>query len=117
MTPSIVIVDDQAEFRRLARAVLEAEGFDVIGEAADGRTAVDAVRALSPEIVLLDIQLPGLDGFAVARHLQHLPTPPQVVLVSSRRAADYGPRVEQSGVRGFIAKNELSGGAVSALLA
>ena len=75
MRPTVLVVDDHAEFRRSARALLEAEGFAVVGEAAGGREAIAAVRRLRPEIVLLDIQLPDLDGFVVAQRLALGPDP------------------------------------------
>src|SRR5215218_2746110 len=93
MRPTVLIVDDHAAFRTSARALLQTEGFDVIGEAADGASAVQAVTALRPDIVLLDIQLPDLDGLAVAEQLATIPNAPAVVLISSRDAAAYGPRL------------------------
>lgn len=113
--PTVLIVDDHAAFRASARALLQAGGFDVIGEAADGTAAIEAVRTLRPEIVVLDVQLPDLDGLAVATRLAEAPDPPAVVLVSSRAAATYGPRLEQTPARGFIAKSELSGPALAAM--
>jgi CheY-like chemotaxis protein len=77
MRPTVLIVDDHAAFRASARALLQAEGFDVVGEAANGAAAVEAVAALRPEIVLLDIQLPDLDGLAVAEQLAAAPDPPR----------------------------------------
>jgi DNA-binding NarL/FixJ family response regulator len=112
----MLIVDDHADFRRSASALLEAEGFDVVGEAADGQEAIRAVALLRPDIVLLDIQLPGLDGLSVAEELGTGPQAPAVVLISSRDADAYGPRLRQSPARGFIPKSVLSGGAISALL-
>jgi DNA-binding NarL/FixJ family response regulator len=114
--PTILIVDDHEAFRASARALLEAEGFDVVGEAADGAEAVEAVALLRPEIVLLDIQLPGLDGLAVAEQLAAGPDAPMVVLTSSRDAAAYGPRLGQTSARGFIPKSGLSGEALAALV-
>ncbi len=114
--PTVLIVDDHATFRASARALLEAEGFDVIGEAADGAGAVEAVAALRPDIVLLDIQLPGLDGISVAEQLASVPDPPAVVLISSRDAAAYGPRLRETPARGFIPKSGLSGEALAALV-
>ncbi len=114
--PTVLIVDDHATFRTSARALLEAEGFDVIGEAADGAKAVEAVATLAPDIVLLDIQLPGEDGLAVAEQLAAAPDPPAVVLISSRDAAAYGPRLRQTPARGFIPKSGLSGEALAALV-
>jgi DNA-binding NarL/FixJ family response regulator len=113
---NVLIVDDHPSFRANARALLEAEGFEVVGEAADGVSALRAAGELAPELVLLDVQLPDLDGFEVARRLTNDGHGPVVVLVSSRDGADFGPLVERSGARGFIAKAELSGAALSALL-
>ena len=108
MRPTVLIVDDHAAFRASARALLQAEGFDVVGEAADGAAAVEAVAVLHPEIVLLDIQLPDLDGLAVAERLAAGRTT-AVVLISSRDAAAYGPRLNEARARGFIPKSGLSG--------
>jgi DNA-binding response OmpR family regulator len=93
--------------------LLEAGGFAVIGEAATGAAAVDAVSRLRPEVVLLDIQLPDTDGFAVAARLSGLREPPVVVFVSSRDAVTYGPRLR--GAR-FLAKHELTGAALADIL-
>jgi DNA-binding NarL/FixJ family response regulator len=109
VTPRVVIVDDHAPFRSLARRLLAAGGFSVVGEAADGAGALAAVRELTPDVVLLDVQLPGPDGFAVAEALAAEPEAPVVVLVSSRALLDYGSRLAASTARGFIAKADLSG--------
>jgi DNA-binding NarL/FixJ family response regulator len=112
----VLIVDDHAPFRSVARRVLAAGGFEVVGEAADGAGALDAVRALAPDVVLLDVQLPGADGFAVAERLAAAECAPVVVLVSSRARQDYDSRVDAGPARGFIAKAELSGEALSRIL-
>ena len=109
VTPRVVIVDDHAPFRSLARRLLVAGGFQVVGEAADGAGALVAVRDLAPDVVLLDVHLPDLDGFAVAEVLAGEPGAPAVVLVSSRALLDYGHRVHASTARGFIPKADLSG--------
>src|SRR5438067_9543039 len=90
MARTVLIVDDHPSFRATARALLEAEGFDVVGEAADGATGVMAARELQPEVVLLDVQLPDTDGFAVASALTANGDGPSVVLTSSRDVSDYG---------------------------
>jgi DNA-binding NarL/FixJ family response regulator len=113
---SVLIVDDHETFRRAARAVLEAEGFVIVGEAADGEQALRSVEELAPSIVLLDVQLPDMSGFDVAAKLTTGGGGPVVVLVSSRDAAEYGSLVEESGARGFVAKDELSGERLNALL-
>jgi DNA-binding NarL/FixJ family response regulator len=110
-----LIVDDHAGFRRMARQLLEADGFAVLGEAADGETALAEAARLRPRLVLLDIQLPDLDGFEVAARLASLADPPAVVLTSNRAVSSYRQRVASSPVLGFIAKSELSGRALAAL--
>jgi CheY-like chemotaxis protein len=116
MGPTVLIVDDHEDFRESAGALLEAEGFAVVGAVADGAAAIAAVARLRPEIVLLDVQLPGLDGFAVSERLAAEPHPPTVVLVSSRDAAVYGDRIAAAPARAFLAKRELSGAALAALV-
>jgi DNA-binding NarL/FixJ family response regulator len=116
MPARVLIVDDHASFRSVASRLLAAGGFAVVGEAIDGAGALRAARDLRPDVVLLDIQLPDLDGFVVAELLVEGAFPPAVVLVSSRSRTDYGTRVGDSSARGFIPKAELSGDAVRLLL-
>jgi len=113
---TVLIVDDHPGFRSSARALLEAEGFDVVGEADNGVSALAAIGRLHPGVVLLDIQLPDIDGFEVAERLAHAGDPPAVVLVSTRGVSSYRRRLARSPVRGFISKSELSGNALSALV-
>jgi DNA-binding NarL/FixJ family response regulator len=114
---SVLIVDDHPSFRASARRLLEAEGFDVVGEAADGHAAIEAAQRLQPDLVLLDVQLPDLGGFEVAARLAALGLPSAVVLTSSRNPAEYGTVVTDTAVRGFVPKAELSGAVLSGLLA
>jgi DNA-binding NarL/FixJ family response regulator len=114
---TVLIVDDNAGFRSQIRALLEADGFSVVGECADGASVMQAARAHRPDLVLLDIGLPDVLGFEVARELAAEEAPPMVVLTSSREAAAYGPGLVVDGVAGFIAKDELSGPAIRALAA
>jgi DNA-binding NarL/FixJ family response regulator len=116
MARTVLIVDDHAPFRALARALLQLEGFEVVGEAADGQSALDAVGRLRPSVVLLDVQLPDLDGFEVARRLAQTGDPAAIVLVSSRDQSDYRRRLAESPARGFLPKGDLSGAAVAALV-
>jgi DNA-binding NarL/FixJ family response regulator len=114
---TVLIVDDHPSFRATARALLESEGFDVVGEARDGREALELAAALQPEVVLLDVQLPDSTGFEIAAELARSNgRGPKVVLVSSRDATDYGDLIASSGACGFVPKGELSGAAVRALL-
>ena len=102
MGPRVLIVDDHPSFRASARVLLEAEGFDVVGEAADGAQAITEAGRLRPEVVLLDVQLPDIDGFDVAARLTGGDDAPTVILVSSRDGSDFGPLVTRSGARGFV---------------
>lgn len=115
MAQRILIVDDYEPFRETARGLLEAEGFEVVGEAADGLSAVRLAAELEPEVVLLDVHLPDIDGFEVARRLHDFLSPPIVILTSSRE--DYRSLVEGSAARAFILKDELSGETLAAALA
>src|SRR5262245_25865344 len=117
VSQTVLIVDDHPSFRATARRLLQAEGFDVVGEAENGAEAVRKAGELHPELVLLDVQLPDLNGFEVAGILCRDEGPPAIVLVSSRDATDYGDLIPGCGARGFIAKAELSGANIRALLA
>jgi DNA-binding NarL/FixJ family response regulator len=114
---TVLIVDDHVRFRAAARRWLESEGFDVVGEAADGADALEAAARLRPDVVLLDVQLPDIDGFQIAARLGLHDDSPAVVLTSSRDEAEFGGIVARSGARGFIPKAELRGTRLTALLA
>lgn len=113
---TILIIDDDARFRTQARDLLEADGFVVIGEAIDGASGLEAARSLRPDLVLLDVGLPGLDGFEVARVLATDGPPPLVVLTSSRDARAYGRRLANGDALGFLPKEQVSGSAIRALI-
>lgn len=116
MPLTVVIVDDDAVFRAIAARLLHDGGFDVVGEAGSGIEAIAAVRDLSPEVVLLDVQLPDTDGFAVARALAQAGSASRVVLCSVLGAEDYDGHVPGAAVAGFLTKADLSADAVRALL-
>jgi CheY-like chemotaxis protein len=113
--PTVVIVDDHAGFRARAAALLEGAGYHVVGSCADGRSALSLLSTLRPDVVVLDVQLPDIDGFRVIEQLGD--DPPAVVLVSSREAADYGARVARSGAVGFISKADLSAASLAEAVA
>jgi len=116
MARTVLIVDDHPGFRTSARRVLEADGYQVVGEAHDGRSGIAAAGALRPDIVLLDVHLPDLNGFEVAATLTGPDDAPIVVLTSSRDGRDFNGMITRSGARGFVAKADLSGAALDARL-
>jgi CheY-like chemotaxis protein len=116
MAARVLIVDDHPAFRAAARRLLELEGYDVVGEAEDGLSAIAAARALRPDFILLDVQLPDLDGFEVAQTLSGDENPPAVVLTSSRDRSDYGPCLATTPACGFLPKAELSAAGIADIL-
>jgi DNA-binding NarL/FixJ family response regulator len=117
MGASVLIVDDHPGFRAQARRLLESDGYRVVGEAADSASALEAAQELAPQLVLVDIQLPDLDGFELTTRLSALPDPPAVVLVSSRDGAEIERCACDCGARGFVPKAKLSRQAIEEVLA
>ncbi len=115
MRATVLIVDDHESFRASARRLLEADGYEVVGEAADGESGIAETGNLFPDLVLLDMQLPDIDGFEVARRLADAEHPPVVVLVSSRDRADIGS-IDSRQIAGFIPKAELTLGSLTPFL-
>jgi DNA-binding NarL/FixJ family response regulator len=115
VSQTVLIVDDHAGFRRLARLALEATGLTVVGEAADGASALRSARELDPDVVLLDLVLPDTDGFAVAERIAREAGRAVVVLTSSHEVDDLRSRLERSSACGFLPKDELSGEALMAI--
>jgi DNA-binding NarL/FixJ family response regulator len=116
MAQTVLIVEDHPTFRSSARRVLEDAGYEVIGEAADGASALTIARELRPAVVLLDIQLPDADGFEIALRLTSDLEPPAVVLTSSHDGTDFAGMITPCGARGFLAKADLSGPALAEIL-
>ena len=117
MPLTVLVVDDHAGFRSRVRLLLETEGYEVVGEAADGQSAVEKARSLAPDVVVLDVQLPDTDGFDVAALITRDAPSPAVVLTSSRDWSDSPELISQSGARGFLPKDQLNGQAIAGLLA
>lgn len=116
MRRRILVIDDNAAFRTAVGQLLAADGFIVVASAATGAAGVQLTSDHRPEVVLVDVQLPDTDGFAVAEQLAELETAPQVILTSSLDSSDLGALVMESSARGFIPKAELSARAIEALL-
>jgi two-component system response regulator DesR len=116
MCETLLIVDDNESFRTFTRALLAGAGFEVVAEAADGPAALEAARRLRPDVLLLDVQLPGIDGLEVARLLQAEASGTVIVLTSARDRAEYGRALTDCGARAFIAKHELTGRSLEAAL-
>jgi DNA-binding NarL/FixJ family response regulator len=114
---TVLIVDDHPSFRAIAQLVLETEGFSVVGTASDGESGVAAALRLAPDVVLLDVELPDIDGFEVTARLRQAGSQAAIVLASSRESDDFGSLVAESGARGFVTKAELTGDAIRALVA
>lgn len=113
---TVVVVDDHAGFRTMAAMLLAADGFEIIGEAATGAEALVMIAALAPDVVLLDVQLPDLDGFAVLRHLRAAGLATRVVLCSVRGASDFGARLDSCDATGFLTKSALTAEALRSML-
>jgi DNA-binding NarL/FixJ family response regulator len=109
----VVVVDDDPSFLATVRVLLEADGFSVVGEALTGEEGVAAVEELKPDLVLVDVNLPDIDGFEVVERLADGGGTTPVVLTSSRAAGDFGRLVEESSARAFVTKAEISGEALA----
>jgi CheY-like chemotaxis protein len=116
MRRRVLIIDDNSAFRAAARQLLERAGFVVVAEAGDGLEGLRAAKEHTPDLAIVDLQLPGLDGFAVAERLREYEPAPHVILTSSLDGADFGALVDSSAALGFIPKAELSTRAIQALL-
>jgi DNA-binding NarL/FixJ family response regulator len=110
----LLLVDDHPAFRAVVREHLEQAGFEIVGEAADGASAVQAAGALSPDAVLLDVGLPDADGFDVCEQLTLLGT--TVVMMSSRSEGEYADRLAGTSALGFLPKAGLTAPALAELL-
>ncbi len=117
MSPSILIVDDHAAFRALARRLLQADGYEVVGEAPTGQAGLDAAVALAPDVVLIDVRLPDIDGFQLAGRLASSGCAAAIVVTSSSDDPLYPKRAAASGARGFVAKHDVCGAALDRIVA
>lgn len=117
VTGSVLLIDDDPAFRRLARQTLSGSGLTVVGEAATAAAGISAARSLEPEIMLVDVGLPDGDGISLARELSALPWGPRVVLTSVDPDAASPEEVRKSGAIGFVPKQDLPGSGLDMLMA
>lgn len=106
MTVRVLIVDDQEPFRLAARMVVDAtDGFEVIGEAETGEDSVEMARELTPDLVLMDVNLPGINGLDATRQiLSHQSDSVVVLLLSTYEEEEYAPRAAECGAAAYIPK-------------
>jgi DNA-binding NarL/FixJ family response regulator len=116
VTATVLVVDDHPSFRRFARRLLRAAGFVVVGEAADGTSALAATHELRPDVVLLDVLLPDANGFELAELLTAAPAGSRVVLTSSRSATEYRAAIARSSAHAFVSKGDLTVAALTELM-
>lgn len=106
-TVRVLIVDDQMPFLEASRMVVEmTEGFEVVGEAANGLDAIELVEKLNPDLVLMDVQMPGIDGIETTRRIRALPNAPAVVVMSTHESGDYDSVALAAGAVGFVPKSQ-----------
>ena len=102
----VLIVDDQLPFREASRMVVEmTDGFEVAGEAVNGEEAVELVVTLRPDLVLMDVQMPGIDGLEATRRIMLLDGPPHVLVMSTHESRSYEAPALASGAIGFLPKS------------
>jgi DNA-binding NarL/FixJ family response regulator len=115
-TVRVLIVDDQGTFRRAARSVVEVTtGFEVVGEAVTGEASLDAARALRPDLVLMDVHLPGIDGLEATRRILAAcdRQPPVILLLSTYEAGEYSDGPSECGAAAYLAKAEFGSASLS----
>jgi CheY-like chemotaxis protein len=117
MRRRVLIIDDNSAFRAAVRQLLERDGFVVVAEAGDGINGIQEAKTHRPDLVLVDVQLPGVDGFEVAERLSGLELALGVILTSSLDGTDFGALVASSSALGFISKADLSAQAIEVLFA
>jgi DNA-binding NarL/FixJ family response regulator len=109
MATRVLIVDDQEPFRLAARMVVEAtDGFEVVGEAETGEDSVRIAKELNPDLVLMDVNLPGINGLEATRQILSGTARVVILLLSTYEAAEYAPRAAECGAAAYIPKSEFS---------
>jgi DNA-binding NarL/FixJ family response regulator len=105
----VLIVDDQLPFREASRMVVEmTDGFEVAGEAVNGEEAVEMATTLRPDLVLMDVQMPGIDGLEATRRIMQLDDPPPVLVMSTHESGSFEAPARAAGAIGFLPKSMFS---------
>ncbi len=115
MATKLILADDHELVRQGLKALLEREGFVVLGEASDGREAVRLSARMCPEIAILDVAMPSLNGVDAARELSKLPRPPKAILLTRHDEDEYVIESLRAGVRGYVLKNQAATDLVQAI--
>jgi DNA-binding NarL/FixJ family response regulator len=102
--PRIVVVDDDPGFREMLRGMLEDQGFDIVGEAEDGRAAVDVTEELTPDVVLMDLRMPKLSGIEASRSIKALLPMVQIIILSAYEDAGLKRGADEAGVYCYLIK-------------
>ena len=113
-TVRVLIVDDQEPFRAAARMAVElTDGFDVVAESGSGQEALDAFRTLAPDLVLMDVQMPGMDGLEATRQLREMDATARVIVLSTYSADEFEQRALDAGAIAFVSKSDFTPDALS----
>jgi DNA-binding NarL/FixJ family response regulator len=102
----VLIVDDQLPFREASRMVVDlTDGFDVVGEAESGEQAVELTASVDPDLVLMDVQMPGIDGLEATRRIMACDDPPHVLVMSTHESGNFEEPALAAGAAGFLPKS------------
>ncbi len=105
----VLIVDDQLPFREASRMVVDlTDGFEVVGEATDGEQAIELAEQLKPDLVLMDVQMPVMDGIEATRRIMELVDPPHVLVMSTHESGNFEQPAQRAGAIGFLPKSAFS---------
>ncbi|HVM68937.1 MAG TPA: response regulator transcription factor [Gaiellaceae bacterium] len=116
-TIRVLIADDHRLFAEALQAILDAEeALEVVGIADDGAQAVERARELRPDVVLLDISMPVLDGFAAAERICALPDPPAILMLTGSSSTQDVDRARRAGARGYVTKDEIAATLLDSIL-
>jgi DNA-binding NarL/FixJ family response regulator len=106
MSPRVLLADETPVVRQRVKGLLEREGFEIVGEAADGQEAVKLAQALDPDVAILDLSMPQLSGMAAAREIKQLCPKTQLILLTEHPESHQVALALRAGIRGYVTKTE-----------